>query len=380
MNIILILLGLSSFAATVPLDLSAVRPGPIRVEGKESAAVVHWRDGQGREWEAEFALDPAKPLISAIRLQGKTIVERAQPLYRCDTGKRRGGWDAFFDFPPSHPEGTRRFEGSFKLNSARARTAGDRVEILFDGLEMGIFQGGIAYTFYPASRLIQQEAVVTTREQDVAFFYDTGLRMAADRDRRPGRTMESEIAYYDTEGRFQKVNLEGSERHSTPVRHRTLAARTANGAVAVFPPPHRYFFARDYSTNLGYLWHTVWRGFVSIGIRQWPDDNSPFYPWMNAPPGTEQRMGVFYLVDDRDTKAVIDDVLRYTSQDRFPALDGYRAFTSHWHFAYTEQAMAKGYDWTPPLKPVLKSLGVNAAMIADFHGDGHPQDGTDLRL
>jgi hypothetical protein len=44
------------------------------------------------------------------------------------------------------------------------------------------------------------------------------------------------------------------------------------------------------------------------------------------------------------------------------------------------QAMANGFDWTPPFKPVLKAMGVDASMIMDFHGDGHPNDLTDLRL
>jgi hypothetical protein len=42
--------------------------------------------------------------------------------------------------------------------------------------------------------------------------------------------------------------------------------------------------------------------------------------------------------------------------------------------------MEKGADWVPPFKPVLKAMGVDAAIIADFHGDGHPQDQTELRL
>jgi hypothetical protein len=164
------------------------------------------------------------------------------------------------------------------------------------------------------------------------------------------------------------------------VRYRTLAAKTANGSIAVFPLPHRYFMPRDYTTNMAYLWHNEWRGNVSIGVRQLPDDNSPFYPWMNAPPGAEQRMGVFYLADDRDARSVIDDVLRYTNRDTFPKLPGFQRLSSHWHLSYTEQAMEKGFDWPPPFKAVMKGLGLDASMIADFHGDLHPGDLTDLRL
>jgi hypothetical protein len=150
--------------------------------------------------------------------------------------------------------------------------------------------------------------------------------------------------------------------------------------VAVFPAPHQYFFPRDFTSNLGYVWHRAWRGRVAIGIRQIRDTNWRFYPWMNAPPGRTQRMGVFFLLSSADSAAALEDVLRFTNRDRFPALDGYKTMAVHWHLAYTEQAMARGFDWTPPFKTVLKDMGVDAAMIMDFHGDLHPQDLTDLRL
>lgn len=371
---------MTCWATTVPLDLSAVRPGPVKIERGVDSVIVRWPDESARTWRAEFSLDPAKPLITSVGLEAKPVIERSQPLYWCATGKRRGGWDAFFDFPPSHPEGTRRFMGELRLQAASARTVGERVELVFDGFRMGIFTGGIAYAFYPGSRLIQQEAIVKTEEQDVAYYYDTGLRMTADSDVRPGGNMDSQIAYYDTRDRLQIEASRGPERVPLAVRYRVLAARMARGTIAVFPPPHQYFFARDFTTNMGYVWHSAFRGRLSIGVRQLPDDNSAYYPWMNAPPGTEQRLSVFYLVDDQPPPSVLDNVVRYTHRDRFLALEGYKTLASHWHFAYTEQAMAHGLDWTPPFKPVLKALGVNAAIIMDFHGDGHPRDLTELRL
>jgi hypothetical protein len=101
---------------------------------------------------------------------------------------------------------------------------------------------------------------------------------------------------------------------------------------------------------------------------------------MNAPPGTEQKMGLFLLLDAAEPRAVIENVLRYTNRDVFPKLAGFQTFAPHWHLAYTVQAMEKGLDWTPPFKPVLKAMGINSAMIMDFHGDGHPADLTELRL
>lgn len=370
------------WAAPVPLDLSAVKAGPVSVASENDTAVVRWQDEGNRRWEAVFNLEPARPLIAAIRVDGKVVVQNAVPLYNCQTGKRRGGFDEFFDFPPTHPEGTRSYLGTLTPTAARAETLGNRVELTFDGFRMGIFQGSIRYVFFPGSRLIQQAAVASTSEPDTAYFYDAGLRMAVPRDSRPGNNMDSEVTYYDTEGKLRVEHPNTSERLPVQVRYRTLAARAQGGTVAVFPAPHKYFMPRDFTTNMGYLWHTSFRGQVSLGIRQLPDDNSRFYPWMNAPPGTDQRMSVFYLLSDGAAQPLLDEVTRYTNRDKFRHLDGYVTVAPHWHLAYTVQAMAQANPekWVPPFKPVLSEMGVDAAIIADFHGDGHPQDQTELRL
>ncbi len=371
---------LACSAAPVPFDASGVTSGPIRVQSNGVVATVEWRDGTNRAWKAEFSLDPDQALIRSIAVNQTIVIDRARPIYRCQTGKRRGGWDAFFDFPPSHPEGARSFNGEFRLQSARARSLGDRVELSFDGFKMGPFTGAIRYVFFPGSRLIQQEAIVSTNEPDTAFFYDAGIRMTVDADRRAGGNMDSHVSYFDPAGEFKTVASNSSEWHTVAVKHRAIASRLGSGTVAIFPAPHQYFFARDYTTNMGYTWHTAWRGTVSLGVRQYPDDNSPYYPWMNAPPGTEQKLSMFLLLDDGEPRALLENVLRYTHRDVFPKLTGFKTVAPHWHFAYTVQAMEKGFDWTPPFKPVLKAMGVDAAVIMDFHGDGHPADVTGLRL
>jgi hypothetical protein len=380
---ILFLFFSSAFLAlgAVPFELAGPGPGSVQVKSSADLVVVNWKDKTGRPCIAEFSLEADRPLIRSMSVNGKTVVTRGQPVYRASTGKRRGGWDQFFDFPPSHPEGTRSFLGTFKLTEARGRFEGDRLDLAFEGLSLGIFHGSIHYFIFPGSTLVQQRAIVSTNEPDTAFFYDAGIRMLVEHDRRPGRTMDTHINYYDTGGKLQTVKApHASEWNPVAARYRTLSTSTGEGSIAVFPPPHRYFMPRDYTSNMGYLWYTAWRDNVSLGIRQLPDDNSPFYPWMNAPPGTMQELDLFLLLDDRPATAVLDAVMAYTHRDRFPALDGYKTFAPHWHYAYTEQAMAHGLDWTPPFKPVLKEMGVNMAMLMDFHGDGHPNDTSELRL
>jgi hypothetical protein len=370
-------------AATLAVDTSAVRPGPITVNSTATELEVHWKDERSRSWTAAFSLTSATPLLSSVAVEGKRIIERAQAFYRVETGKRRGGWDAFFDFPPSHPDGTRSFLAEFHPKSINARSIGDRVEISFDGMRLGIFSGSLRYLFYPGSRLIEQQAALTTNEPDTAYFYDSGLRLTSEADRRPGLVMESHISYFDTDGKFHSyVPDYASEREPLKVRYRTIAARSGAGTVSVFPPPHQYMMARDYTTNMGYVWYSTFRGALSLGIRQLPDDNSPFYPWMNAPPGTEQQMRMFISLDDREAGPVLDDVLRYTHGDRFQKLPGYITFAPHWHVAYTPQAEEKGFYWQPAFKTAMRAIGIDAAMIMDFHinGEGHPHDLTDLRF
>src|SRR3954452_596423 len=105
----------TALGAVVPFDIAGPGPGSITVSSTPDAAVVNWKDKSGRPCAAVFSLDPARPLITLIAVNGKVVISRAQPVYRASTGKRRGGFDQFFDFPPSHPDGTRSFLGNFKM-------------------------------------------------------------------------------------------------------------------------------------------------------------------------------------------------------------------------------------------------------------------------
>jgi hypothetical protein len=380
----LFLLGCASALAhgtPITPNVSAVNDGPISVVPSAQSLKINWDDTAKQHWQTIFSLDSTKPLITAISVDGRNIVELAKPYYRCSTGKRRGGWDAFFDFPPADPQGTRQFLLEFHPTTVTAQTVGNRVEVTFDGMRLGIFTGSLRYTFYPGTPLIQQAALVSTHEPDTSFYYDAGLEMTAEQDRRTGGGMESHISYYDADGKLQEVTPPyGSDRHSLTAHYRTVAAKMGAGSIAVFPPPHRYFFARDYTTNQGYLWYSSWRGRVGLGVLQHPDDDTTIDPWMNAPPDSVQEMGLFLLPSANDSSVALKDVLAYTHNDHFVHLNGFVTFASHWHLAYTVQAMEKGLDWEPPFKPEMKDIGIDSAMIMDFHGDGHPADLTDLRL
>jgi hypothetical protein len=99
--------------AAIPVDTSGVKPGPVQVQTTADTLSVTWTDGERKPWRADFSLDPARPLITAVSVGGRPVIERARPLYDVSTGKRRGGWDQFFDHPPLAAEGTRDFRAQF---------------------------------------------------------------------------------------------------------------------------------------------------------------------------------------------------------------------------------------------------------------------------
>ena len=368
--------------ADVAVDMSAYEPGPVVADLGEEDIVIAWRDESDRSWEATFNRDAERALLELVTVDDKPVLRSVRPFLQVETGIRRKGWNAFFDYPPDHPEGTAAFFSQFSLDAIRIETAGNRLRVHCDTLEAGPFSGSLVYTFFAGSRLVQQQAVLATDEPNVAYYYDAGIEYSAPEQGQTGRNMITPLAYYDTEGRLRKESANGLQPERIPfkVRHRALATAAGQGSVAAFPAPHQYFLPRDFTSNLSQSWHRSWRGRVSLGIRQARDTNWQFYPWANAPPGSRQSMSLFLLLGDGSPEDVLNDVLRYTNRDVFPQLDGFKTLASHFHLAYTVQALEKGLDWIPPFKTVLRDMGVNAAIIMDFHGDGNPRDLTELRL
>ena len=165
-------------------------------------------------------------------------------------------------------------------------------------------------------------------------------------------------------------------------------AESPGGSLAAFPPPHRYFFARDLTDNLGYVWHgSGHRGLeprAGFGrIRQSETGGGSYAPWFNAPPGTEQHLQVFFLISDGEAGVAAQQVRRFTHDDRFPDLPGHKKFTSHWHMALAVAAqgeIARGEARSKAVPAIFRRLGVDVVHLAEFHGDGHPADPGPVRL
>jgi hypothetical protein len=62
-------------------DVSAVRPGPARVETAPGVLTVSWPDEAGRPWQLTFSLDARPALIRSVSVAGKPVVESLSPVY-----------------------------------------------------------------------------------------------------------------------------------------------------------------------------------------------------------------------------------------------------------------------------------------------------------
>ena len=187
-------------------------------------------------------------------------------------------------------------------------------------------------------------------------------------------------------------------------RNRLGLIETPNGTLAFFPPSHKFFWAREIELNLGYVWYRMDNeGSFSAGVRH-ADYEEMFRPYgvsdelwgkrlnqsrrfalgnfamYNAPPGTWQRMAAYFYLSPASGEETQRAVLAFTHNDQFKPLKGYQVAVSHFHTHFSEQLLDAGtLDFRPPWLPAFRALGINIAMMSDFHGDGSPDDSGDIR-
>ena len=369
---------------------------------------VAWPMAPGESGRLVLNLDRARALVDRAEViddatrRATTLLQAVAPAAFLVVGSRvnppptppaMSVFNVFFDSPAKRPYQTYRVGWSEPGSpTVRVATDGNRATIAVGPIEAGPFRGEWVVTVYAGARLVQVEAVVKTDEPARAINYDAGLVVGPSvAGARPG-FLGRALTWIDPQGQWHRDPVRPTapdEPHA--VRHRTILLEgNDGGSVACFPPPHQYFFPRDFTDNLATTWSGAGHrglaaGSFGFGVRQPETGGGNYSPWFNAPPGTEQRLGVFYLLHPGDPAAALGEVLKFTHGDRFPELPGYKTFSSHYHIAFTVEAMrqkARGIDppALPPLVGVFKGLGVDAVHVAEFHGDGHPDDPGPVRL
>lgn len=429
-------------AQNISCDLSGYKAADgLRAANSAGAITLEWT-GENREpLRAAFAIEAGTPVVrelAARNAKGSWIVlgRDLKPEFDVTSGIRRLSeqqmaplrelgvkltpdvverekWNAFWDAPLSIPgrEGTnldlprkpgeiRRAKAFFHATACRLTTDGARLELSFDGLGMGIFSGRLQYTVYRGSNLLRQEAIASTNEPSVAYKYDGGLSGFAIND-------QTKLIWRDTARAWQQYEFGGAVNHDAvglKARNRLAVLETGGGSLAVLPPSHKFFFAREMETNLGYVYYRKDNASsFAIGVRQ-PEREEGYKPFgvsdavwnrrvaesrgelqnfalYNAPPGSEQRMALYFYLSAQDGHATQERVLAYTHGDVYKPMPGFKVLVSHFHFHFNEQLTDAGtIDLQPTWLPVFRALGINIAILADFHSDSHPNDTGKVRL
>lgn len=376
----ILLPGLAALAGFVP-DLARYTPDcgvKVTVQGEQIHVAVPARD------PVIFDLAGYKPLIASLG----GVLKNLDPFVSMTIGTREAPegrppamsiWNTFFDNPHKRPNETH--VGILLKSRATVSSKGKSATVSIGVLTVGNFSGEMCFTFFENSPLVKMEAVVGTTEDKRAYVFDLGLVGESGGWR--------EFRWTDAEGNRQRAEKnESSPNEDMAVRHRMLAVCGPLGSLAMFPPPHQFFYPLDLTNNTKNFWRG--RGHQGVdrygfGVRHDPRGAGNFVPWFNAPPGTQQRLSVFLLLNDGDANSALDEALRYTRGDRFAELPGMTTYTSHYHMAVAMTAMdqkKRGIDPlpVPEFVKVFHEMNVQSLHLGEFHGDGHAQDPGPQRL
>lgn len=278
--------------------------------------------------------------------------------------------DGIADQPglPRKPEEIRRSAAEYDVQSCTVKTDGGRLEVAYPGVRLGVFSGALQYTVYKGTNLIRQEVIGKTEELAVAYKYDAGvkgMRVAGG----------SRIAWRDAANLWQDYEFGGAANRgpvTLQAANRVIAAEGPGGSIAVFPPPHNFFWAREIAFNLGYDWYRKdGDASFAFGVRQpeaesapadagrGPEDRRQNFALRSARPGTMQRMPVYLYVSTQPAKATVESALAYTRQDRFKPLAGYEVMATHFHGGLVRRLhLSGGLDNVLPDFEAMKAAGV----------------------
>jgi hypothetical protein len=410
-------------ADPIQADLSRYEPQTgLTAEVEGDNLLIRWEGENESELQLSFSINQGVPTIRELLIRPsdgawQTIATDVVPEYRIVSGLRRVTqqqtepleelgveltsekleeikWDAFWDAPlyvsdepprshkssipaaepfashpgmPRRPEEISRVTATFRAQGCEVRTNGARLEIIFPGVQAGVFSGHLQYDIFKGSNLIRQVLVAKTEEPSVAFKYDAGLTGLL-------LTDNSRLAWRDLASNWQDYQLGGRVNEQPAIvksNNRLMAAELPEGAIAAFPPPHSFYWARESEENLGYSWYRKdSKEAFSFGIRQAELEEDPeFYhnfALYNARPGSQQRMPVFFYVSPGGGKEAIEAALRFTHGDRFKPLPGYKVMGHHYHVGLVKRLTEHGgFDYRLNDIESMKAIGVNVYGVID---------------
>lgn len=367
------------------VDLQKHHPdSEVRIEQHGDALRATWQIDAGQSGTLELDLRPDQPLIRSLGIRARDAEPRAilsgvDPGVVVTVGTRdlaRQGWMVFFDKVNTRPYES--FPMTLARESARVTHDGDRAVITIDGAKAGPFAGEFRFTLYPGSALVQAEAVMQTDRPSTAFLFDSGLVA------RDGTTPFKRIVYTNPDRHDVEVLPTAMQRDAirVPVRNRMIGAEGVDGGFAfILPRPHQYFYPLDFCDNFQTAWvggnYRQHLGGTGFGVCQTLEGDQRYVPWVNAPLGTRQEMGVFYLLDAGTRDVAQQHALAYTRNDAFKPLEGFKTFASHFHVEMAierlrqiERSRKQGEadrHARPEFVDVFREMGVDIVHLAEFH-------------
>jgi hypothetical protein len=428
--------------AQLNCDLAGYKPQDgLKAQMRSGALELTWQGERREQLRAILSVREGQPVVQELAARkdgGNWIIlgSNLSPEFQITSGLRRISqqqiapmrergialtpeaierekWNAFWDAPlmvpgregtnpglPRKPEEVRRDWAKFKAGGCQVKTDGARIEVVFSGVDAGIFSGSLQFTIYRGTNLLRQELMAKTAEPSVAYKYNGGLKGFNIAD-------DKQLVWRDTARGWQRYAFGGAVNQDAVglrARNRLAILESNGGSLAVFPPSHKFFFSREIETNLGYVYYRKdSESSFAMGVRQ-PEREVGAKPWgisdavwnrrvgqarshlhnfalYNAPPNTVQRMPVYFYLSPSDSRSTQQAVMAFTHDDVFKPVPGYKVLVSHFHFHFNEQLSDVGtIDEEPTWLPVFRDLGINIAILADFHGDGHPNDTGKVRL
>jgi hypothetical protein len=419
-----VLVATSVFADPLTCTMADYKASPgLTAAVAEDALALTWDGDKDQELRVRFGIVSGTPTIRdlAVRRKGAqwtTLVSNVTPDYRVASGFRRATdqqikplqdlkveitpevidnikWEAFWDAPlnvpggdeahggstppikgianqpglPRRPEEVRRAAASYKVSGCSVKTSGGRIEVTFPGVELGVFAGRLEYTVYKGTNLIKQSVVAKTEERSVAYKYEAGLK---------GVKIQptSRVVWRNVSNDLVDYRLGGPKNENVvPLKaaNRLVVVEGPGGSIAAFPPPHRFFTARELEYNLGYNFYRKDSDTTfAFGVRhaegeedpsfagRGPEDVRQNFALHSARPGTWQQMPVFLYVSADQALPAAEAALAFTRNDRYKAIPGYKVMATHFHTSMVSRMQALGgLDINLPDLDVMKAAGVN---------------------
>lgn len=368
--------------AQSPVDLSGFnKKGEAKVSVQGTVLTLKWPAGNKALAELQLDLANNNPLFKTISLNNKQIASGLDPAFILTVGKRdlisQNGWNIFFDKVPKKPYKAHNL--TFSKNNASVRSEGAHTIVRISEMNAPSFTGDLEITVYNGSPLFNTAAVITTQVDSTAILFDAGLVTK--------KQAWENIAWSDTKEQLQqaKANLNEISKN-LEVKYRTVIGENANGSLALFPPPHQYFYPLDEAFNLKFTWYGKnYRNMIpdfGIGIRQELEGDKRFVPWFNSPPGTRQRLNFFCLLNTDKAQAALNEVKKFTNADAYVPLPGYKTMASHFHNEFIMNVVMAGkpIPENPNFVQVFKRTGVDIVHLGEFHYTAHPKGPDEQRL